>query len=271
MTDVISSTPRLASGPLAMPSHRQRWDHGHMSVGRALLVIADIGGYTPFMRLHRTSLAHAQDVVARLLEAMIDAAPRLTLLEIEGDAAFLYAWTAEGEEASTVRVAVDQIVAMHRAFHACQQHIDALNTCRCEGCRQAGRLRVKFVAHLGDVAVQRVKRSSKLAGLDVILVHRMLKNSVPLPEYLLLSEAVFRRVDDRIRSRGQALAQELEGLGIVPTYFVDFAEIAGDAPPEPEVTTLGRFRENFGVVLRSLPYLLRLKRPRFVTRGLSAM
>jgi len=240
-----------------------------MSVGRALLVIADIGGYTPFMRLHRTSLAHAQDVVARLLEAMIDAAPQLTLLEVEGDAAFLYAWTAEGEEPSTIRVAIDQMVAMHRAFHACQQHIDALNTCRCEGCRQAGRLRVKFVAHLGDVAVQRVKRSSKLAGLDVILVHRMLKNSVPIPEYLLMSGDVFRSVGDPIRSRGRALEQEFEGLGIVPTYFMDLAEIAGDAPPKPEVTALGWVRENFGVVLRSLPYLLGLKRPRFAARGLT--
>src|SRR6266536_944544 len=82
MTDVI-----------ALSLHRGQWDHAGMSVGRALLVIADIGGYTPFMRLHRTSLAHAQDVVARLLEAMIDAAPQLTLLEVEGDAAFLYAWT----------------------------------------------------------------------------------------------------------------------------------------------------------------------------------
>jgi Protein of unknown function (DUF2652) len=89
--------------------------------GRALLVIADIGGYTPFMRLHRTSLAHAQDVVARLLEAMIDAAPNLSLLEVEGDAAFLYTWTPEGQETSTVRTGVDQMVAMHRAFHACQQ------------------------------------------------------------------------------------------------------------------------------------------------------
>src|SRR5215470_5438944 len=215
--------------------------------GRALLVIADIGGYTSFMRLHRTSLAHAQDVVARLLEAMIDAAPHLTLLEVEGDAAFVYAWTPEGQEASAVRTGVDQMVAMHRAFHACQQHIDALNICRCEGCRQAGRLRVKFVAHLGDVAVQRVKHSSKLAGLDVILVHRMLKNAVPVPEYLLLSEAVFGCIDDRVRSRGQALAQELEGLGVVPTYFMDITEIAGEAPIKPEVTARGRLRENFGV------------------------
>jgi Protein of unknown function (DUF2652) len=272
MADVIAmvDSSRVASEPQTLPTHRQQWDHADMSVGRALLVIADIGGYTPFMRLHRTSLAHAQDVVARLLEAMIDAAPALTLLEVEGDAAFLYAWTAEGQEASTIRVAVDQMVAMHRAFHGCQRHIDVLNTCRCEGCRQAGRLRVKFVAHLGDVAVQRVKHSSKLAGLDVILVHRMLKNSVPIPEYLLLSEAVFRRVDDRIRSRGQALEQELEGLGVVPTYFMDLAEIAGAAPPEPAVTAGGRFRENFGVVLRSLPYLVGLKRPRFAAGGLTA-
>src|SRR4029450_8052585 len=120
------------------------------------------------------------------------------------------------------------------ALHACQQHITALNNCRCEGCRQAGHLRVKFVAHLGDVAVQRVKRSVKLAGLDVILVHRMLKNAVPIPEYLLLSEAVFRRMDDRVRRRGQALAQELEGRGGVPTYFMDLADIAGDASPAPE-------------------------------------
>jgi hypothetical protein len=234
--------------------------------GQALLVIADIGGYTPFMRLHRTSLAHAQDVVARLLEAIIDAAPNLSLLEVEGDAAFLYTWTPEGKETPTVRMGIDQMLAMHRAFHACQQHIAALNNCSCEGCRQAGRLRVKFVAHLGDVAVQRVKRSAKLAGLDVILVHRMLKNAVPIPEYLLLSEAVFRRIDDSIRSRGQSLAQELEGLGVVPTYFLDLTEIAGDAPPDSEVTPLGRFRENFGVVFRSLPYLLGLKRPRYALR-----
>jgi hypothetical protein len=241
-----------------------------MSADRALLVIADIGGYTPFMRLHRTSLAHAQDVVARLLEAMIDAAPGLTLIEVEGDGVFLYAWAAKGEEAATVGAAVDEMLAMHRAFHVCRQHIEALNTCRCEGCRQAGRLRVKFVAHLGDVAIQRVKRSSKLAGLDVILVHRMLKNAVPIPEYLLLSDAVFRVVDGRVRNRSQPLEQELEGLGVIPTYFMDLSQAAGDAPPQPKATALGRFRENLGVVLRSLPYLLGLKRRRFAARGLTA-
>src|SRR4029450_4134978 len=150
------------------------------TVRQALLVIADIRGYTPLMNAPWPSLAHAQDVVARLLEAVIDAAPSLTPLEIEGDAAFFYAW-AEGTESAAPGRLIEHIVGRHRAVRGCPQQITTRNTCRCEGCRQTGRLRVKFVAHVGEVAVQRVKQSVKLAGLDVILVHRTLKAPVPRP------------------------------------------------------------------------------------------
>jgi hypothetical protein len=233
------------------------------SVRPALLVIADIGGYTAFMKAHRTSLVHAQDVVARLLEAVIDAAPRLTLLEIEGDAAFFYTWAENPQEDSSARLATNQIVAMHRAFHVRQQAIATLNTCSCQGCRQAEQLRVKFVAHLGDVAIQRVKRVSKLAGLDVILVHRMLKNTVPLSEYILLSEALFGVSDEQVRAHSQPLPQEFEGLGSLLTYFVDIKDVAAGLPPKPQITRLGQLRETGGVVLRTLPYLLGIRRPRF--------
>ena len=70
-----------------------------MQVQRALLLIADIGGYTRFMKVHRINLAHAQYVVGRLLEAVIDAArPRFKLAKLEGDAAFFYALFARGKE-----------------------------------------------------------------------------------------------------------------------------------------------------------------------------
>jgi Protein of unknown function (DUF2652) len=235
-------------------------------VRRALLVIADIGGYTPFLKAHRTSLAHAQDVVARLLEAVIDAARDLTPLEIEGDAAFFYAWSADAgrQEAEGV---IAQVVAMHRAFHACQAQIGTLNGCRCEGCRQSGQLRIKFVAHVGEVAVQHVKRSAKLAGLDVILVHRMLKHPVPVPEYLLLSEALFWSLPGPRQGRGRRLDQDLEGFGPTAAYFIDLADIAAAPPPPPVVTLWAQMRENLGVVYRSLPYLLGVKRPRFAASG----
>ena len=215
------------------------------------------------MKAHRTSLVHAQDVVARLLEAVIDAAPRLTLLEIEGDAAFFYTWVASGQDASFAQLAADQILAMHRAFNVCQQAIATLNTCPCQGCRQAEQLRVKFVAHLGEVAIQRVKRVSKLAGLDVILVHRMLKNTVPLSEYILLSEPLFRVSDEHMRTHSRRLPQEFEGLGPVLTYFVDIRDVATELPPKPQITRLGRLRENWGVALRTLPYLVGIRKPRF--------
>jgi D-serine deaminase-like pyridoxal phosphate-dependent protein len=64
----------------------------------ALLVIADIGGYTRFMSLHRTSLAHAQENTLLLLDAIIDAAPDLELSGLEGDAAFLYATDPSAQE-----------------------------------------------------------------------------------------------------------------------------------------------------------------------------
>ena len=37
--------------------------------------------------------------------------------------------------------------------------------------------------------VKRVSRFEELAGDEVILIHRLLKNQVPAHEYLLLSEA----------------------------------------------------------------------------------
>lgn len=49
---------------------------------RKLLVSEDIGGYTKFMRLHRTSLAHAEVTTARLIER-IYAVPEFHLVEVE--------------------------------------------------------------------------------------------------------------------------------------------------------------------------------------------
>jgi hypothetical protein len=229
-------------------------------VREALLVIADIRGYTPFMKAHWTSLAHAQDVVGRLLEAVIDAAPGLTPLEIEGDAAFFYAWSTG--EAAAAEGLIEQVAAMHRAFHARQQEIATLNTCRCEGCRQVGRLHVKFVADVSEVAVQRVKRSAKLAGLGVIRVHRMLKTAVPAPEYLLLTDALFEAAGGALRERGRRIEDDLPGLGPATMHWIDLGDGATEPPRRPRATRLAQARENAGVIWRSLPYLLGLRRPR---------
>ena len=62
-----------------------------MAIQPTFLLIADIAGYTRFMKFHRASLAHAQEIVAQLLEAVIDATQsHLKLAKLEGDAAFFF-------------------------------------------------------------------------------------------------------------------------------------------------------------------------------------
>ena len=132
-----------------------------MGSQRALLLIADIGGYTDYMRAHRMSLAHAEVNTARLLEAVIDAADGFELIEIEGDAAFL-SRQADGEV--TIRAMNDAVVAMHRAFHDERRYV-AANLCPCDGCTQTENLKLKFVAHVGEVATQTIRDRTKLCLL----------------------------------------------------------------------------------------------------------
>ena len=232
---------------------------------RALLLIADIGGYTRFMRLHRLSLAHSQEITGRLLEAMAEAADRVTLVELEGDAAFFYAPEADLGEVALARVAAEQSVAMHLAFHTEQQRMVALNMCNCDACRQAGDLAVKFVTHIGEVAAQSVKRRLNVVGVDVIAVHQMLKNPVPVREYVLMTDAVFGHCEPSLRDRASSVEQELEGLGTARIHFIDMRQLAADLPPPPKATGPKRLTTTMGVVLHGMPYLLGLKKRRSAT------
>jgi hypothetical protein len=233
-----------------------------MGQERALLMIADIGGYTEYMRTHRMSLAHAEVNTARLLEAVIDAAGDFELIEIEGDAAFL-SRRADTLDAAATGAALTQAVAqMHHAFHTERQYV-ASNLCPCDGCEQANNLKLKFVAHVGEVATQTIRDRRKLVGIDVILVHRLLKNSVPAPEYLLFSEELYRNGGDAF-APVQQVEQELEGIGRVRTYFADIAGVDSSLPPIVDPGWLGRVGRTLDVAARGMPYMLGLRRPRHI-------
>jgi class 3 adenylate cyclase len=229
-----------------------------MAIQPTFLLIADIGGYTRFMKFHRASLAHAQEVVAQLLEAIIEASqPHLKLAKLEGDAAFFYFAWPEGAEPALEFVA-ERASAIYRAFHAKTSDLKVNAICICDGCQQAGDLKIKLVVHLGEAAVQKVAHLTELAGVDVILVHRMLKNDVPIPEYILMTEPVHRRVDATLRERSAALALELPDLGPTETYYVDLERYVGDVPPAPRITFGARLLRFLRLELRTLPEVVGL-------------
>jgi hypothetical protein len=230
-----------------------------MASARWLLLIADIGGYTEYMRTHRMSLAHAEVNTGRLLEKVIDAAPGFELIEIEGDAAFLACEADALDNDAAVDLTLRSAVAMHQAFHL-ERHYVATNLCPCKGCAQALNLKLKFVAHVGEVATQTIRQRRKLVGIDVILVHRWLKNAVPVPEYVLLSDDLFDTAGTSVPGPAQEVSQDLEGIGPVRAHFVDVADLPAPPAPMPDPSLLGRVGRTLVLAGSGMPLMLGLRR-----------
>jgi Protein of unknown function (DUF2652) len=226
----------------------------------ALLLIADIGGYTRFMNLHRMSLAHAQENTLRLLDAVIDAAPDLELSGLEGDAAFLYVTDPTAQQVT--RSLAGLASSMHAAFHSEQGRMSSLSVCRCDACHQTGKLNVKVVAHYGEVVITPRRGGTTLAGVDVILVHRMLKNSVPVDEYVLMTAAVHELAGPPFSELATPVDEELEGLGTEHLYYVDMASVARPVTRPDPATWLDRTTYNAAMTARVVPYVLGIKRSR---------
>ena len=139
----------------------------------ACFVIADISGYTKF--ISGVELDHAQDIIADIMDTLVRALrPPFRLAKFEGDAAFVYAVT-EKVDGSILQ---DSIEAAYFAFRKRLRSIKQSNSCECQACRRMQSLDVKFVIHHGEFIKQKMAGQEELAGRDVILVHRLLKNEV---------------------------------------------------------------------------------------------
>ncbi len=226
-------------------------------MAHVFLLIADIGGYTRFMKVHRVNLAHAQYIVAQLLETVIDAAGSLELAKLEGDAAFFYAKLGK---AADLRGHVDRVLEIRRAFRAKQQQMEIDRVCNCDSCTQVGKLQLKFIAHHGEVAFQKVKKHVELAGVDVILVHRLLKNPVPVPEYVLMSEPIHAALATPLLDHARSIDHEVESFGLTRAFYVDLNEVPAPPVPTPAPSVWGKIRGWFLMTLRSIPYFLGIKK-----------
>jgi hypothetical protein len=233
-----------------------------VAVERAVFLIADIGGYTRFMKVHRINLTHAQYVVAQLLEAVIDAAaPAFKLAKLEGDAAFFYA-LAGGKGEPDLASLGERVAEIRQAFVTRRREIEIDRVCNCDGCVQASQLTLKFVSHVGDVAFQKVKRLTELAGVDVIFVHRLLKNAVPISEYVLMSEPVHAGLAPAVRDVARESAEDLEGLGETRTYYVALDDLAHPASGTgPSASAVRRLRAWAKMTIRSLPFFVGAREP----------
>lgn len=192
----------------------------------AILLVADISGWTKFVRRHAVSAAHARQIVVHLLRAIINATePPLTVAELEGDAVFLYALSEPGDLQSVAAKVKAQIPRLFRAFDAEMKLLSTRPRCSCESCSSVEMLRLKQVVHAGEVALEQIGKFEKLFGLDVIIVHRMLKNSVTAKQYLMISEPAYEAMGGFYDLEPEKRVEKLKGVGRLETRVFDEDQI----------------------------------------------
>jgi hypothetical protein len=153
------------------------------------LVLADISGFTAFVTA--TELEHGPQIIAALLEAVMRRlSPPLDIQEVEGDAVF--AVGPDGALQPRVQL-LDVLDEAFVAFKTLQRELADDQSCGCRACRSVDSLDLKIVAHHGRFLRQMVGNRSQVAGVNVLLVHRLLKNGlVGRRAYILLTEAALR-------------------------------------------------------------------------------
>lgn len=152
-----------------------------MAATDGLLVMADISGYTAFVS--GTEHEHSGEILAELIENIAKSfGGRLSIDQVEGDALCCTTARTDVEVGDWLR---ETFVAFHRRL----RDMRAATTCPCRACQMIGDLGPKFVVHRGTFSRQVVAGVVQLHGADVNLVHRLLKNTVPLREYLLATDA----------------------------------------------------------------------------------
>jgi hypothetical protein len=162
------------------------------------LLLADISGYTAF--LTGTELEHAHGIINELTTLIRDRlTPPMRFVKLEGDAVFCY---ADAESFKDGERLVELLEACYYDFSNRLLDMTRSTTCRCAACAAIGSLGLKFVTHYGSFVVERDGEREDLAGADVILVHRLLKNTVGddggPQAYVFLTAASLQRMPESL-------------------------------------------------------------------------
>jgi Protein of unknown function (DUF2652) len=190
-----------------------------------MLIIADISGYTRYMTANAKTLAHSQSIITELVESIIEQVQvPLEVAKLEGDAIFLFCRKhRDAVQWNEIRAEISRrLLAFFQCFHEKLKELGRSNICSCHACAHIEKLRLKIVVHSGVALFHRVLHFNELAGTDVIMVHRLLKNSVKAAQYLLLTEAAMRELEFPETMDFKSGAETYEEFGSVKTAVHDF-------------------------------------------------
>ena len=116
------------------------------------------------------------------------------------------------------KLLIEKIQSCFEIFSNRLNELAFCGTCSCDPCKQFGNLKLKSFIHYGDFLLKKVSRFEEIAGENVILAHRLMKNSIETNEYILFTKNVnditslkeFDNLEERI--------EKCEGLDDAKVY-----------------------------------------------------
>jgi uncharacterized protein YndB with AHSA1/START domain len=181
--------------------------------------MADIGGYTTF--LQGVGIEHAKEITSHLFNGMLKVnKDRWKVGNVVGDCLFFY---AEGREEP--EPLFQHLRTLYGEFRGSVTDIAARSTCHCGACTRTSELRLKFIVHAGQYDTQNIGGRTELIGPDIVVAHRLLKNSVPLAEYALLTPAVGDTVAGLASTPG---SDSYEDVGTIEYVYFDLAPLKAE-------------------------------------------
>lgn len=177
---------------------------GSSAVANGTFLIADISGYTRY--LAGADLDHAPAIATDLLTRVVDAMRVLFSVDkVEGDAVFAYS----SEPGLTGAELLDVVDGTYAAFRRRLLSVGQATSCGCPACGMVPGLDLKLIAHTGVFSRQQIAGRTELVGRDVIIAHRLLKNTLGFAGvasgYVLVTDSCV-----------QSLAIDPAGAGLKP-------------------------------------------------------
>ena len=203
-----------------------------MELKSIFILIVDISGYTRFIKKHRLALLHAEKIVGDLMEAILDKVEAPVVAhEILGDAISLYA--EDTDEPGMADSIYRQTLLYFDSFREKEAFlVSDCQVCSCPACDEIGKLKLKAFLHCGEVAFTKVRDIQKISGENVILSHRLLKNSIKSNEYILMTQDFTSRCNDlNIQDEGIVkLTEHCDGIGPVKVAVKNFEKKRATSP-----------------------------------------
>lgn len=193
-----------------------------------LICIPDISGFTQFVS--HSGIEMSADVITSLLNKVIYTNElNLKVSEIEGDAVLFY---RKGVLPSFKEL-VDQCKLFYTEFYKQLRFLELKHRKKEDVDNIPEMLGLKIILHFGnDIKIVPIGKNIKLMGEDIIIAHRLLKNSIPMDEYILFSKELlnFYKSPEINEEMGWAnlksYTEYYPHIGEVPFSYIDLTPLS---------------------------------------------